>query len=205
MSAYANRRWAEMARELEFQQLPELRRQAEGWRTGLTGLTALVAVLAVLKGRDSLAELPGWARALAMGLVLGAFVLLVIGALVAVRASHGLPGEEIYYEGQALRRWTERECVRVSGSIRAAAVLCLSGLLLVTAAVAVSWAATPEKPEKKGGKRAALVRVTPQDTGKALCGRLVSVTPQRAVVRTHDGTRRTVRGAVTVKPARTCP
>ncbi|MFG3256507.1 hypothetical protein [Streptomyces sp. NPDC048172] len=201
MSAYANRRWAEMARELEFQQLPELRRQAEGWRTALTGLTALVAVLAVLKGRDSLAELPGWARALAMGLLLGAFVLLVIGALVAVRASHGLPGEEIYYEGQALRRWTERECVRVGRAVRAAAVLCLSGLLLVTAAVAVSWAATPEK---KSGKRGVLVQVTPEGTGKALCGRLVSVTPKRAVVRTDDGTRRTVDGPVTVKPARSC-
>ncbi|WP_075736228.1 hypothetical protein [Streptomyces acidiscabies] len=41
-----NRRWAELARELEFTQLPELRRQAEGWRAGLTGLTALLAVRA---------------------------------------------------------------------------------------------------------------------------------------------------------------
>ena len=200
MSAYANRRWAEMARELEFQQLPELRRQAEGWRTGLTGLTALVAVLAVLKGRDSLAELPDGTRALAMGLVLGAFALLVAGSLVAVRASHGLPGEEIYYEGQELRRWTERECVRVGRAVRAAAVLCLAGLVLVTAAVAVSWAATPEK---RSGKRAGLVRI--DHRGAAVCGRLVSVTAKRAVVRADGGTLRTVRGAFEVTPVGRCP
>ncbi|MDX2676127.1 hypothetical protein [Streptomyces soliscabiei] len=58
MSAQSDRRWAQLARELEFHQLPELRRQAEGWRAGLTGLAALVAVLVTLKGRDDLNQVP---------------------------------------------------------------------------------------------------------------------------------------------------
>ncbi len=38
--------------------LQQLRRQAEGWRAGLTGLTALLAILVTLKGRDDLQD-PG--------------------------------------------------------------------------------------------------------------------------------------------------
>ncbi|MFE7633431.1 MULTISPECIES: hypothetical protein [unclassified Kitasatospora] len=174
MSARSDRRWAELARELEFTRLPELRRQAEGWRTGLTGLTALLTVLALLKGRDNLADLPEWARLTATGLLVGAFALLVTGSLLAMRAAHGAPEEEILLGGQALRRWTEREASRVTTALARASACCVLGLMLIVAAVAVTWTATQTKP-------ANLVRVT-TPSGE-MCGELVSADQRQLLIR----------------------
>lgn len=146
MTARSDRRWAELARELEFTQLDELRRQAEGWRTGLTGLTALLAVLVVLKGRDDLNGLPDTARLAASGLVAAAFLLLVAGSVLAVRAAHGRLGERTLLAGQALRRWTEDEVRRVVRSLRWASVCCVLGVVCAAGAVVVAWVAT-ESPK----------------------------------------------------------
>lgn len=142
MSTSPERRWAELARELEFTRLPELRKQAEGWRTGLTGLTALLAVLALLKGRDNLGGLPDTARATATGLLITAFVLLVTGSLLAVRAAHGAPEREILLGGQALRRWTEQEVARVTRALAWASLCCVLGVILVVGALVVAWVTT---------------------------------------------------------------
>lgn len=185
VSGAAARRWEKLARELEFTQLQELRRQAEGWRTGLTGLTALLAVLVLLKGRDSLTELPVWARSTATVLLFLGFALLVAGSLLAVRSAHGLPGEKIWSGGQALRRWTEREAARVTRALAWASVCCVLGLLLVVGAVVLAWAATEAKPTH-------LVRVTTGDG--EVCGALVSADRDKVVVRVKE------KGATTVVP-----
>ncbi|WP_369239297.1 hypothetical protein AB5J56_36510 [Streptomyces sp. R21] len=164
MSAQSDRRWAQLARELEFTQLPELRRQAEGWRTGLTGLTALLAVLVTLKGRDDLARLPAGAGVAATILLGFAFLLFVTGSVLAVRAAHGRPGSRVLLAGQALRRWTELEIVRVTRSLRYASVCCVAGVALAAAAVVVAWATTETPPDH-------LVRVT-TTTGER-CGEFV--------------------------------
>lgn len=174
----ADRRWAHLARELEFTQLPELRRQAEGWRGGLTGLTALLAVLTVVKGNDSLANVPDTARYTAIALASGAFCVLVAGTLLAVRAAHGRPGAEIVLGGQSLRRWTGAETARVVRALRRAAVCCVAGLALSAAAVGVVWATT-EAPSPH------LVRVTTPTAD--LCGELVKAGPDGIVVRTGRG------------------
>ncbi|GGX65375.1 hypothetical protein [Streptomyces hiroshimensis] len=201
MSAGTDRRWAELARELEFGQLPELRRQAEGWRTGLTGLTALFAVLVVLKGRDNLADLPVAARDAATGMLAAAFVLLAAGALLAVRAASGRPGDTIVLGGQALRDWTRREAVRVARSLVAASVCCVTGVLLVAGAVGVAWSATDAPPEH-------LVRVS---TGAATaCGELAESGARGTRIWTGAGDERTLRfvpagPGTTVKPVAACP
>ncbi|MER5946103.1 hypothetical protein ABT127_08575 [Streptomyces sp. NPDC001904] len=153
MSAGSERRWSLLAREQEFQQLPELRRQAEGWRNGLAGLAALLAVLVTLKGRDDLGQLPERARFIASGLVGTAFVLLVAGSVLSVRAAHGRPGQRILLAGVALRRWTEGEIVRVTRALRWASLCCAGGIVLAAAAVTVAWFTTESAPEN-------LVRVT---------------------------------------------
>jgi len=166
-SSRADRHWAELARQLEFDQLPELRRRAEGWRNGLTGLSTLLAILVVLKGRDDLVGLPAAARHTAMGLIATAFVLLVAGSVLATRAAHGTPGssgERILLAGQALRRWTEQEIVGVTRSLRQASLCCVLGVALVAAAVGIAWATT-ETPKDH------LVRVG-TTTGE-LCGELL--------------------------------
>ncbi|MFI9240085.1 hypothetical protein [Streptomyces sp. NPDC053079] len=200
-SARTERRWAELARELEFNQLPELRRQAEGWRTGLTGLTALITVLAVLKGRDNLADLPEGARLAATCLLGSAFLVLVVGSLLAVRASHGRPGDEIILGGQALRRWTEREVVRISRFVKASAVCCVLGVVLVFAAVATAWSTA-------GGPAAGLVQVrTPSAT---VCGELHAAGSEGVSLWVTAEGRRELRvlpvGADTsITPAKACP
>ncbi|MFD5793409.1 hypothetical protein ACFWIO_07675, partial [Streptomyces diastatochromogenes] len=151
MSTRSDRRWAELARELEFTRLPELRRQAEGWRTGLTGLTALLAVLVLLKGRDDLAGLPAWARDSATGLLLAAFLLLTTGSLLAVRAAHGAPEREILLGGQALRRWTEQETARVTRALAWASLCCVLGVVLVVGARGGRWGVSSARAHPAGG------------------------------------------------------
>ncbi|MFE7190890.1 hypothetical protein [Kitasatospora sp. NPDC057541] len=190
MSARSDRRWAELARELEFTRLPELRRQAEGWRTGLTGLTALLAVLALLKGRDNLDQLPAWAGSTAVALLALAFLLLVTGSLFAVRAAHGVPGEEILLGGQALRRWTEGEVDRVTRALARASGCCVGGLVLIVGALALAWATTEEAPSH-------LVRVRTGTT--ELCGELLRADQGQVVLRTgRERAERTVPQATIV-------
>ncbi|MEX0168262.1 hypothetical protein [Streptomyces sp. LMG1-1-1.1] len=199
MTAHSDRRWAERARELEFTRLPELRRQAEGWRTGLTGLTTLLAVLVLLKGRDNLADLPVWARTTASGLLVSAFVLLVAGSLLAVRAAHGVPGSEILLGGQALRRWTEQEVSRVTRALARASVCCVLGVVLVVGAVVVAWVTTGG-----GGAPAPVVEVLTR-TG-VTCGELVAADAREVSVRTSSGGVVAVPQAavVSLRPARAC-
>ncbi|MET7697484.1 hypothetical protein [Streptomyces sp. NPDC005485] len=199
MSAQSDRRWAQLARELEFTQLPELRRQAEGWRTGLTGLTALLAVLVTLKGRDDLAGLPTAAGVAATTLLGSAFLLFVIGSVLAVRAAHGRPGSRVLLAGQALRRWTEQEIVRVTRSLRYASVCCVAGVALAAVAVVVAWATTETPPDH-------LVRVT-TTTGER-CGEFVRSGRGGVVIRTDDGDGRRIvlpaQAVRSMKPVSSC-
>ncbi|MFJ4871726.1 hypothetical protein [Streptomyces sp. NPDC088757] len=184
MTGRSDRRWAELARDLEFNQLPELRRQAEGWRTGLTGLTGLLGVLTVVKGQDQLSGLSGATARWAVALVLSAFAILVLGALLAVRASHGRPEREIVLGGQALRRWTSEEIRRIRHRLRWAAVCCVSGLALVVAATCVIWSATPAPTSYT-------VRVG--TLREELCGELMDADPHGFTIRTGRGAAKSLR------------
>jgi hypothetical protein len=182
VSAQSDRRWAQLARESEFSQLTELRRQAEGWRNGLTGLTALLAVMVTLRGRDDLSQLPSAARHTASALLGTAFLLLVVGSVLAVRAAHGRPGGRVLLAGQALRRWTEAETVRVTGALRQASVCCVAGIVLVCGAVGVAWTTTAPQPSH-------VVRVV--TTSGERCGELLGAGPDDVVLRT-DAEKRVV-------------
>ncbi|MFG3198479.1 hypothetical protein ACGFYT_20370 [Streptomyces sp. NPDC048208] len=200
MSAGTDRRWAELARELEFSQLDVLRKQAEGWRNGLLGLTALVTVVTVLKGRDDLSALESPWRTAAVSLLAGAFLLLLTGSLVAVRASFGKPGERVRLGGQALREWTLTEIGRVRRAVYVSAVALTCGVALVVGALFVSWTRSEEPA-------ADLVKVS--TPAGQLCGELVSYLPGRVtLMRTTGGTERqvVVRGADIQKitPAKSC-
>ncbi|MCX4760700.1 hypothetical protein OG562_06925 [Streptomyces sp. NBC_01275] len=189
MTPQSDRRWSQLARELEFSQLSELRKQAEGWRTGLTGLTALLAVLVTLKGRDDLSQLPPTARHIATASLGVAFVLLVVGSMLAVRAAHGRPGSRTLLAGQALRRWTEDETVRVTRDLRRAGVCCVAGIVLVSGAVVVAWTTTGSPPDH-------LVRVT--TTSGERCGEFLGAGPDGVVLRTRDD-EKTVRTVLAVR------
>ncbi|MGV9342340.1 hypothetical protein [Streptomyces sp. NPDC003688] len=168
MSAGTDRRWAELARELEFSQLDVLRKQAEGWRNGLLGLTALVAVVTAVKGRDDLSALEAPWRTVAVSLLGGAFVLLLVGSLFAVRASFGRPGQRITLGGQALREWTLREIAEVRRAVYVSAFGLAGGVLLVALALGTAWTHTEEPAADQ-------VKVS-TSTG-TLCGELVAYVP----------------------------
>ncbi|MEV8048693.1 hypothetical protein [Streptomyces bacillaris] len=197
MSIRSERRWAELARELEFTRLPELRRQAEGWRTGLTGLTALLAVLVLLKGRDNLADLPEAARAVATGLLIAAFALLVMGSLLAARAAHGAPEREILLGGQALRRWTGQEVARVTRALAWAYLFCVLGVILVVGALVVAWLTTQDS-----GAQPVVVRT---NTG-VLCGELIQADQHHVEMRLDGDGKVSLpwTAVVSVKPGKTC-
>ncbi|AGI89477.1 Hypothetical protein XNRR2_3134 [Streptomyces albidoflavus] len=197
MSTRSERRWAELARDLEFTRLPELRRQAEGWRTGLTGLTTLFAILVLLKGRDNLSDLPEGARATATGLLVTAFVSLTVGSLLAARAAHGAPEREILLGGQSLRRWTEQEVARVTRALAWAYVLCVLGVVMVVGALGVAWLTTQES-----GSRPVVVRT---NTG-VLCGDLIRVDQHHVDVRSEKDGEVSLPWTVvvSVKPGKTC-
>lgn len=197
MSARSDRRWAELARELEFTRLPELRRQAEGWRTGLTGLTALLAVLVLLKGRDDLNGLPDWARNTATGLLVAAFLLLTTGSLLAVRAAHGAPERRILLGGQALRRWTEQEVTRVTRALAWASLCCVVGVISVVGALIVAWVTTSAPSASPMEARTATATV---------CGELMLVDEEQVVINATVGGKVSLPRAsvLSVKPVKRC-
>lgn len=197
MNARSERRWAELARELEFTRLPELRRQAEGWRTGLTGLTALLAVLVLLKGRDNLGDLPEAARATATGLLITAFALLVTGSLLAARAAHGAPEREILLGGQALRRWTGQEVARVTRVLAWAYLCCVLGVILVGGALAIAWLTT-----ENSGTQPVVVRTNTS----VLCGELIRADQHHVEISSNMEGKISLpwTAVVSVKPGKTC-
>lgn len=200
MSSLSDRRWAQLARELEFTQLSQLRRQAEGWRTGLTGLTGLLAVLTVVKGPDSFTGAARAAGVTAAVMVSVAYVLLLTGMLLAARAAHGRPGEDILLGGQALRRWTEAEVVRITRSLRWAAVCCVGGVALAAGALVLLWGAS-DPPARH------LVRVTTDSA--EVCGELLRAGPDEISVSTGKGPVKArhalpVNKLVAVVPVRSC-
>lgn len=153
MTDLAKKRFAQLGQRLQQDQLGAVRRQAEGWRNGLTGLTGLVGVVFVLKGRESVAGMPGawrWATAL---LLVSAFLLLLAGALGAVRAAHGQLGQQAWLSGDRLRSAVLDEVERTQDALVRARRLSVAGLCAIVAAIAVSWlvpVAESAEPAKGG-------------------------------------------------------
>jgi hypothetical protein len=170
VSDLARKRFAQLGQQLQYDQLGAVRRQAEGWRNGLTGLTGLVGVVFVLKGRESVAGMPGaWRWTTALLLVL-AFVLLLSGALGAVRAAHGPLGRQTWLSGDRLLAAVLDEVVRTQVALIRARRLSVAGLCAIVAAIAVSWLVPVDDPanSQQGGP---YVVVTTE--GGVRCGELV--------------------------------
>ncbi|MBO4208843.1 hypothetical protein [Micromonospora echinofusca] len=169
----AEKRWAQLAQETQFHQLDSLRRQAEGWRTGLAGLTALLGAVLIVKGRSDISNLAPGVRYLVVVLLAGAFVLLVTASLLALRAASGWPDDEIYLTGESLRAWHAEESERIRTGIRRAARLMVVGLVVLAAAVGLTWLGP-------GESRAPLVSV--ETSAGPVCGELVGVRDGHLIV-----------------------
>ncbi|MGP4089597.1 hypothetical protein [Streptomyces sp. KR55] len=177
MTDLARKRFAQLGQQLQYDQLGAVRRQAEGWRNGLTGLTGLVGVVFVLKGRESVAGMPAaWRWTTALLLVL-AFVLLLAGALGAVRAAHGQLGQQTWLSGDRLLAAVLDEVERTQDALIRARRFSVAGLSAIVAAIGISWLVPVEDPaaSQKGGPY-----VVVSTRNGAWCGELV-VSDSRAV------------------------
>lgn len=184
MTDLAKKRFAQLGQQLQQDQLGTVRRQAEGWRNGLTGLTGLVGVVFVLKGRESVAAMPEAWRWVTALLLVAAFLLLLAGALDAVRAAHGQLGQHTWLTGDRLMSAVLDEVERTQDTLVRARRLSVTGLCAIVAAIAVSWlvpVAEPAEPAK-GGLQVAV------STGQGVrCGEFVLSDSRAVTIRPAKG------------------
>ncbi|QFQ96327.1 hypothetical protein F9278_09070 [Streptomyces phaeolivaceus] len=177
MTDLTRKRFAQLGQQLQYDQLGTVRRQAEGWRNGLTGLTGLVGAVFVLKGRESVAGMPDLWRWTTAALLVLAFLLLLSGALRAVRAAHGQLGERTWLSGDLLFAAVLDEVERTQNALTSARRRSVTGLCLIVAAVAVSWVVPADDPAAVQPARA---HVLVSAGGETRCGELV-MSDRRAV------------------------
>ncbi|UUU34903.1 hypothetical protein JIX56_36405 [Streptomyces sp. CA-210063] len=170
MTDLARKRFAQLGQQLQYDQLGTVRRQAEGWRNGLTGLTGLVGAVFVLKGRESVAGMPDIWRWTTAALLVLAFLLLLSGALRAVRAAHGQLGERTWLSGDLLFAAVLDEVERTQDALTSARRRSVTGLCLIVAAVAVSWVVPAEESATPKPARAYVLVATGKEVR---CGELV--------------------------------
>lgn len=173
-------RWRARAVDLELDQVERLHKHAEQWRnglTGLTGLTALFAVVAIAKGRASFSDLTDTGRIWAIALLALAFVLLVAGSLLAMRASFGHP-KEIDLSVEALQEWDARESDSVQHYLLAAKIVFLAGVVSIAAATGITWINARASPPAF-----VYVRLTEMSV---VCGALKAGTGSALVVEPSD-------------------
>ncbi|WP_055566495.1 hypothetical protein [Streptomyces atriruber] len=195
MTDLAKKRFAQLGQQLQVDQLAAVRRQAEGWRNGLAGLIGLVGAVFVLKGRESVAGMPELWRWTTAGLLVTAFVLLLSGALKAVRAAHGQLGQQAWLSGDRLFAAILDEVEETQDALASARRRSVVGLCAIVTALAVSWVVPVGTEEGKGeGKReeggaSSVSRVLVTTAGGGtVCGELV-VSDARGVAVRAPGTK----------------
>ncbi|MGW2108543.1 hypothetical protein [Streptomyces sp. NPDC001948] len=181
MTDLTRKRFAQLGQQLQLEQLTAVRKQAEGWRNGLTALTGLVGVVFVLKGRESVAGMPAVWRWTTAALLVLAFALLLTGALVAVRAAHGQLGQRMWLSGDKLMSAVMDEVEHTQDVLITARRCSVVGLSAIVAAIAVSWVVPAEaaKDEKPAGPK--VLVSTPVGI---TCGELVLSNGDAVTVRT---------------------
>lgn len=192
------KRWALLAKDLKFSQLDIARKQADTWRTGLATLTTLLTGVLVVKGRSDLSRLT-LPFQIVVAVLLGVALVLLLGATLWVsRALAGPPGEEILLTGEGLEEWTRGEVQKVSKALYWVPQLAAASVVIVAAAVALTWFA-PGRTDST----TPLVRIV--DTSGQSCGKLVGVASHQLVLRTTSAlTLIPLSSVTTVTPVKAC-
>lgn len=185
-----------LAQDLSFGQLAIVRKQAEGWRTALASFTALLSAVLIVKGRDSVTGLTAthrWTVAVLLGL---AFALLITATLSSVRAASGTPGTEILLTGEDLRVWTQTEVRFVGRLIRQAALLTVTALILLAAAVGITWLSPPATTN------GSLVEVF--GSNGRICGEFVGIVDGNLILKTPRLRHEPLNRIASINPVATC-
>ncbi|MFG2836646.1 hypothetical protein ACGFYE_16805 [Streptomyces zaomyceticus] len=120
-------------------QLAAALQQAEGYRNFLTTLTGLLTVIFVLKGQENLARLAPGVRWSVVGLLAGAFLLLITASWMMVSAVHERPGRTLSLGAVQILRYERDRARTVRRMTGWAGRLGLVAVLAVAAAALITW------------------------------------------------------------------
>ncbi|MFE0776237.1 hypothetical protein [Streptomyces sp. NPDC058861] len=121
------------------EQLRAALQQAEGYRNFLTTLTGLLTVVFVLKGQENLSRMTTGPRWWVIGLLAGAFLLLLAASWLMVSAVHERPGRTLPSGAEYLLRYERDRARTVRRMTGWARWMGLVGVLAVSAASLTTW------------------------------------------------------------------
>ncbi|CUU55376.1 hypothetical protein Ga0074812_10525 [Parafrankia irregularis] len=131
----------EKMRETELARIQAL---AARWRDGLAGLIALLAAAVIIKGTDSVADLPTWARwSIGTG-ILASLVASITGGIFAMLAAYGWssgpqPVGSLTDLDERLRKWDREVCDAAAARLRTAVVLTVISLGFATVVIGLTF------------------------------------------------------------------
>ncbi|WP_260606793.1 hypothetical protein [Streptomyces sp. WAC08241] len=121
------------------EQLKAALQQAEGYRNFLTTLTGLLTVVFVLKGQENLSKMTTGPRWWVIGLLSGAFLLLLAASWMMVSAVHERPGQKLETDAKRLLEYEVKRAKSVVQMTSWARWMGLVGVLAVSAASLTTW------------------------------------------------------------------
>ncbi|MFE2557460.1 hypothetical protein ACFXGT_15845 [Streptomyces sp. NPDC059352] len=121
------------------EQLRAALQQAEGYRNFLTTLTGLLTVVFVLKGQENLSKMTTGPRWWVIGLLTGAFLLLLAASWLMVSAVHEPPGRKVETDARRLLEYEVERAESVRWTTGLARWMGLVGVLAVSAASLITW------------------------------------------------------------------
>ncbi|MEV4352263.1 hypothetical protein AB0J83_48025 [Actinoplanes sp. NPDC049596] len=196
--AIDDKRWAQRANALQYQELELVRRTAEQWRTGMAALTALLSVTSIIAAPGLADRVTGaWRTAIGL-LVLAGLLALLFGTWQAMRAAFGHPDAATTMTGERLRTWESQQAQTAAQALARARTGALTGMTLLIATAGITFLAA-------SSVSGPMARV---DTGNAVyCGKLGKGDGAATItVSGRDGTIRTIPLASvrSLDPAATC-
>jgi len=179
-----DKRWAQRANALQFQELQAVRGTAEQWRTGLAALTTLLSVASIIAAPGLADRLTAGWRAIVGGLALAGLLALLYGTWQAMRGAFGLPDAATAMTGERLRRWESEQAQAGVTALQRARAATLAGITLLIATAGTTFLAAPSTAGQT-------VRI---DTGgTAFCGELGTGRDDSTITVTgRDGTVHTI-------------
>jgi hypothetical protein len=154
--------------DLASTQLDSIRKTAESWRNGLAGILATLAGFTLIKGPSELSGLDHPADYVVGGLLLLALAVALFGAWMSLTAAYGNPAaisrEEFRRQGGIIG-YRLTLASRSMCKLRAARVATIFTVILVAAAIALTW---------YGPRSDSPVVTAERSAQAAICGRFIA-------------------------------
>jgi hypothetical protein len=133
-----DRRWQEMANELQFNALAYVREAAERWTKTVGSITGAFGLLALFAGPMNIARSAPTVRILLGTLLVLTIIIGVAATLLAAQAAQGTP-KLVLSTYQTFRADYLRQLEQSSRGLRRSRLLSLIGILPLVIAIGVSW------------------------------------------------------------------